>query len=85
MDRQERLDLTQDVYTSWVAKYDDLPGFDPENPTPEQEADYYAAAKEAGLPIGGDEWSKYVNGLSEDELKELLASDAYTVTSIPGL
>lgn len=82
MDRQERLDLTQDVYTTWVAKYEDLPGFDPNNPTPEQEADYLAAAEEAGLPIGGDSWQKALAALTPEEMEELRNSEIYKPTSI---
>lgn len=77
MNRQERLDLTADVYASWIAKYDDIPGFDPDYPTAEQETDYLAIQQEMGLPIGSTSWQKTVDSMTEEQIQELLASPAY--------
>lgn len=77
MDREERLELTQAVYEAWLAKYDDVPGFDPDYPTSEQEADYLAIQQEMGLPVGSDSWQKRLDSMTEEQIQELLASPAY--------
>jgi hypothetical protein len=85
MDRQERLDRTADVYEAWIAKYDDIPGFDPNNPTQEQADDYYFSLRDAIGTVGSGEFAKRVAKLSDEELAQLRTLPIYQETSLPGL
>jgi hypothetical protein len=68
MDRKETLDRTADVYTAWENKYINQPGFDADNPTPEQEREYYSALTKAGVPIGGAGWQEDLAKMTPEQL-----------------
>lgn len=46
MNRTEKLAQLGAVYDKWIAKYENDKTFNPENPTPEQEAEYHTMALE---------------------------------------
>jgi hypothetical protein len=77
MDRQEELMRTRLVFEAWIEKYENVPGFDPDNPTAEQATDHYNALKAEFGQVGKGKFAESVAAMSEEELAQLRTLSIY--------
>lgn len=77
MNQTEKNQIAAALYDAWVERNKDVPGFNPDKPTPEQEAELAAATFNAMPEIVGKEWAEYVNNLTDEERQALLDSPLY--------
>lgn len=80
MNREEKLARTSDVYEQWLRKYENTPGFDPNNPTLEQSDEEYRLLKKTFGKVGSGKFAEKVAKMSEEELTELRKLSIYQET-----
>jgi hypothetical protein len=74
MNRDQRLDIQQKVYSAWVDRFSSTLGFNEEDPTPEQaDALQYAMAEALGPDSPEAQWLKAVEAMTEQEKADLIA------------
>lgn len=85
MNREQKLARISDVNEKWLRKFENTPGFDPNNPTLEQSDEQYRLQKKALGQVGVGEFAESVAKMSEEELAELRKLSIYQETSVLGL
>ena len=71
MNRKQELARISDVNEKWLRKFENTPGFNPDNPTLEQSDEQYRLTKEEFGQVGVGEFAESVAKMSEEELAAL--------------
>ena len=83
MNRDQKLARISDVNEKWLRKFENTPGFDPDNPTLEQSDEQYRMTKEEFGQVGTGAFADAVAKMSEEELADLRKLPIYQKTSVP--
>lgn len=85
MNRDQRIQKQGEVSEQWLALYDDVPGFDPDNPTLEQSNEQYRLERDAFGTVGQGEFADAVAKLDAGQLAALRRLPMYDPTFLPEL
>ena len=83
MNRYQKLARTSDVNEKWLKKFENTPGFDPNNQTLEQSDEQYRLEKEEFGQVGTGAFADAVAKMSEEDLADLRKLSIYQETSVP--
>lgn len=83
MNRDQKLIRISNVNEKWLRKFENTPGFDPDNPTLEQSDEQYRMTKEEFGQVGTGAFADAVAKMSEEELTELRKLPIYQKRSSP--
>jgi hypothetical protein len=82
MNRDQKLARISDVNEKWLRKFENTPGFDPDNPTLEQSDEQYRMTKEEFGQVGTGAFADAVAKMSEEELADLRKLPIYQKRSV---